>query len=177
MGIMTCTELSLAPARGYNANSLEFPNNLQFSANEIRNFSDPQYFTAQTKLCCIKYRAIQTISNLRLGNTLDRNTLINPCFQALHQWRMEFQPCLDFTENGRFRTQHWPIHLRELLHHCFCDTTKYEIIWYFCSTERLTTTFYLVFYSPSPSCTIETTLFIRPRWKSILFQQWTIKSQ
>ncbi|KAE8132756.1 hypothetical protein BDV38DRAFT_274869 [Aspergillus pseudotamarii] len=102
MDMMTCTELSLAPERGFNGNSLEFPDNLQLSPDEIRDFSDPQYFTAQIKLCRIKYRVIQTISNLRLGDTYETNTLINPCLQALHQWRMEFQPCLDFTENGRF---------------------------------------------------------------------------
>ncbi|KAJ5490164.1 hypothetical protein N7453_010989 [Penicillium expansum] len=102
MDIMTCTELSLTPAAAFDEDSIEFPDNSQLSAEDVEEFSDPQYLTAQVKLCRIKYQIIKKISELRFGNAVEAHALIEPCLQALNNWRLEFSPTLEFTSDGGF---------------------------------------------------------------------------
>lgn len=102
MDLMTCTELSLKPALGFDENSIEFPDNSQLSGEDAKEFSDPQYLTAQVKLCRIKYQIIEKISELRFGNAVEAQALIEPCLHALNNWSLEFSPTLEFTEEGGF---------------------------------------------------------------------------
>ncbi|GAB1193510.1 hypothetical protein APSETT444_002731 [Aspergillus pseudonomiae] len=59
---------------------------------DTEEFSDPQYLTAQVKLCRIKYQIIRTVSELRFGNAVEAQALIGPCLQALNRWSLEFSP-------------------------------------------------------------------------------------
>ncbi|KGO75807.1 Pyruvate/Phosphoenolpyruvate kinase [Penicillium italicum] len=102
MDVMTCTELSLTPTHAFDEDSIDFPDNSQLSADDAEEFSDPQYLTAQVKLCRIKYQIIKQVFELRLGNAVEAQALIEPCLQALNNWRLEFSPTLVFAEEGGF---------------------------------------------------------------------------
>ncbi|QQK46722.1 Pyruvate/Phosphoenolpyruvate kinase [Penicillium digitatum] len=102
MDIMTCTELSLTPAAAFDEDSVGFPDNSELSVRDAEEFSDPQYLTAQVKLCRIKYQILKKISELRFGNAVEAQALIEPCIHALKNWRLEFSPTLEFTEEGEF---------------------------------------------------------------------------
>ena len=105
MELMTCTELSLRPAFGLDETHLGFLDNTQLSTQDREDFSEPQYLTAQVKLCRIKYRVLEAVSELRSGSREEAYGLINPCLQSLKNWREEFQSLsLDFCEAGRFST-------------------------------------------------------------------------
>ncbi|OGM40377.1 hypothetical protein ABOM_010595 [Aspergillus bombycis] len=102
MDVTTCIELSLEPACVFKEDSIGFPDNSQLSEEDVEEFSDPQYLTAQVKLCRIKYQIIKTVSELRFGNAVEAQALIGPCLQALNHWSLEFSPRLEFTEEGGF---------------------------------------------------------------------------
>ncbi|KAJ5083301.1 hypothetical protein N7456_012728 [Penicillium angulare] len=102
MDVMTCTELSLKPAHGLDENSIELPDDSQLSADDAEEFSDARYLTAQVKLCRIKYQITQKVSELRFGNAAEAQAFIDPCLQALKNWRLDFAPVLAFTEEGEF---------------------------------------------------------------------------
>lgn len=105
MELMTCTELSLRPTCGFGDRRLGFPDNTQLSFQDREDFSDPQYLTAQVKLCRIKYHVLETICELRSGSLEEAYGLINPCLHSLDQWREEFQSLsLSFHETGIFST-------------------------------------------------------------------------
>lgn len=105
MELMTCTELSLRPTCGFDDMRLGFPDNAQLSAQDREDFSDPQYLTAQVKLCRIKYRILETVCELRSGSREEAYGLIHPCLHSLNHWREEFQSLsLSFHETGRFST-------------------------------------------------------------------------
>lgn len=102
MDVTTCIELSLEPACVFKEDSIGFPDSSQLSMEDAEEFSDPQYLTAQVKLCRIKYQIIKTVSELRFGNAVEAQALIGPCLQALNRWSLEFSPRLEFTEQGGF---------------------------------------------------------------------------
>ncbi|KAE8401785.1 hypothetical protein BDV37DRAFT_253974 [Aspergillus pseudonomiae] len=102
MDVTTCIELSLEPACVFKEDSIGFPDSSQLSMEDAEEFSDPQYLTAQVKLCRIKYQIIRTVSELRFGNAVEAQALIGPCLQALNRWSLEFSPRLEFTEEGGF---------------------------------------------------------------------------
>ncbi|PLB53913.1 hypothetical protein P170DRAFT_469393 [Aspergillus steynii IBT 23096] len=102
MDAMTCIELSLTPAHALNDDRIEFPDSSRLSTEDGEEFSDSQYLTAQIKLCRIKYHIVKTVSELRFGSPGEAQALIDPCLQALDNWRLEFLPTLEFTEEGGF---------------------------------------------------------------------------
>ncbi|KAK2596107.1 hypothetical protein QQS21_006454 [Conoideocrella luteorostrata] len=104
MELMTCTELSLKPACGFGDNtSLAFPECTHLTAEDMAEFSDPMYLTAQVKLCRIKSRVVETACELRSGSLEEAHGLITPCLQSLSQWREEFRSVsLSFLEAGQF---------------------------------------------------------------------------
>ena len=55
MDLMTCTELSLAPAYRFEDISLEFPSDTQLP-DGLKDFSNALYLTAQVDLCRLKHR-------------------------------------------------------------------------------------------------------------------------
>lgn len=101
MDLMTCTELSLAPAYRFEEIPLTLPDDRQLviGADE---FNDALYLTAQVNLCRLKHRIIETALQFRAGNASDAYTLIRPCFELLRAWKNDFSPILEFTENVEF---------------------------------------------------------------------------
>ncbi|KAH8434480.1 fungal specific transcription factor domain-containing protein [Aspergillus melleus] len=102
MDVMTCIELSLTPSHASHEDGINLPDSSHLSAADAEQFSDPQYLTAQIKLCRIKFRIIRTVSELRFGDTAEAQALIEPCLQVLNNWRLELSPTLKFTEEGGF---------------------------------------------------------------------------
>ncbi|KAJ5378609.1 hypothetical protein N7509_011728 [Penicillium cosmopolitanum] len=102
MDIMTCTELSLAPSQVLYDDTSATADCIELSSGETEEFSDPRYLTAQVKLVRIKYHITRTISELRYGNSLEAHALIEPCLQALRNWKAQFSLSLEFKEDGTF---------------------------------------------------------------------------
>lgn len=105
MDANTSIELSLTPDRAFHESQVGFPDNFKLSAEDVQEFSDPLYLTAQIKLCRIKYQIVQTVSQLRVGNADEARALIQPCLQSLKDWRLGFVPSLEFTEDGGFKVE------------------------------------------------------------------------
>ena len=102
MDVMTCIEISLTPSHAFHEDSINLPDSSHLSAADAEQFSDPQYLTAQIKLCRIKYRIIRTVSELRFGDAAEAQALIEPCLQDLNNWKLQLSPILKFTEEGGF---------------------------------------------------------------------------
>lgn len=101
MDLMTCTELSLAPACRIDDIVLQLPDDSQLPTADD-DFNAALYLTAQVNLCRLKHRTIETALDLRVGNIRDAYTLIEPCFQGLRQWKANFFPTLEFSEHTEF---------------------------------------------------------------------------
>ena len=98
MNRMVSTELGIPPAHEPASRDLSLPSLSHLTPEEQEEFFDPGLLSAQTQLCQIKFKVVETASHhLRMsadGNPLD---ILGPCLNTLQEWRQHLSHGMSFT--------------------------------------------------------------------------------
>lgn len=102
MNRMVSTELGIPPAHEPASRDLPLPSSITLTPEEEEEFFDPELLTAQTQLCQIKFKVVETASHhIRMsadGRPLD---VLDPCLTTLQEWRKHLPSGMSFTfDNG-----------------------------------------------------------------------------
>ena len=102
MNRMVSTELGIPPAHEPASRYLPLPASITLTPEEEEEFFDPELLTAQTQLCQIKFKVVETASHhIRMsadGRPLD---VLDPCLTTLQEWRKHLPSGMSFTfDNG-----------------------------------------------------------------------------
>lgn len=102
MNRMVSTELGIPPAHEPASRDLQLPSSAHLAPDDEEEFFDPKLLTAQTQLCQIKFKVVETASHhLQMsadGSPLD---ILGPCLTTLQEWRQHLPRGMSFTfDNG-----------------------------------------------------------------------------
>ncbi|KAK7755570.1 hypothetical protein SLS62_002504 [Diatrype stigma] len=102
MNRMVSTELGIPPAHEPASRDLQLPSSAHLARDEEEEFFDSKLLTAQTQLCQIKFKVVETASHhIQMsadGSPLD---ILGPCLTTLQEWRQHLPRGMSFTfDNG-----------------------------------------------------------------------------
>jgi proline utilization trans-activator len=87
----TSTEMGWKPAYTLADRELNYPSNEQLSQDDLEEFHDPDFLTAQVKLTKLKLSITETAYRLKSGNLVD-NHEIRSCLDMLQKWESDLTP-------------------------------------------------------------------------------------
>ena len=98
MNRMVSTELGIPPTHEPASRDLKLPSSAHLTPQELEEFFDPSLLTAQTQLCQIKFRVVETASHhLRMSADGKPLEVLGPCLTTLQEWRQHLTGGMSFT--------------------------------------------------------------------------------
>ena len=98
MNRMVSTELGIPPTHEPASRDLQLPSSGQLTPGEQEEFFDPGLLSAQTQLCQIKFKVVETASHhLRMSASGKPLDILRPCLTTLQEWRKHLSRGMSFT--------------------------------------------------------------------------------